>query len=156
MQAAAEHYPDRVVRIVNPFPPGGSVDITARMLAQKLTRHSGPAIHRREPRRRRRQYRRRIVAKSEPDGYTLLFTAPGPLIVNQTLYTKGSRSTRPRISLPIAIFASTPIVLMVNPDVPAKNVQELIAYAKRIRARSISARPARHDPASLGRAVQEP
>jgi tripartite-type tricarboxylate transporter receptor subunit TctC len=71
-----------------------------------------------------------MVAKSEPDGYTLLFTAPGPLVVNQTLYTKGLPFDPARDFTPIALFAMAPIVLMVNPDIPANNVQELIAYAK--------------------------
>ena len=70
------------------------------------------------------------MAKSEPDGYTLLFTAPGPIVVNQTLYTKGLPFDPAKDFVPIALFAFTPIVLMVNPNIPAKNVQELIAYAK--------------------------
>jgi len=70
------------------------------------------------------------VAKSEPDGYTLLFTAPGPLVVNQTLYSKGLPFDPAKDFAPIAVFAFTPIVLMVNPQIPATNVQELIAYAK--------------------------
>jgi tripartite-type tricarboxylate transporter receptor subunit TctC len=71
------------------------------------------------------------VAKSEPDGYTLLFTAPGPLVVNQTLYTKGLPYDPARDFAPIALFAISPIVLMVNPQIPVTNVQELIAYAKK-------------------------
>ena len=54
------------------------------------------------------------MAKSEPDGYTLLFTAPGPLAVNQTLYTKGLPFDPAKDFAPIAMFASTPIVLMVQ------------------------------------------
>src|SRR5260370_29508000 len=70
------------------------------------------------------------VAKAEPDGYTLLFTAPGPLTVNQTLYSKLSFDPATDFA-PIALFATAPIVLMVHPGVPANNVQELIALAKK-------------------------
>jgi tripartite-type tricarboxylate transporter receptor subunit TctC len=70
------------------------------------------------------------VAKAEPDGYTLLFTAPGPLTVNQTLYSKLSFDPAADFA-PIALFATAPIVLMVNPDVPAGNVRELIALARK-------------------------
>jgi tripartite-type tricarboxylate transporter receptor subunit TctC len=71
-----------------------------------------------------------MVAKGEPDGYTLLFSAPGPLVVNQTLYTKLPFDPA-RDFVPIALVAVAPIVLMVNPDIPARNVEELIAYARR-------------------------
>src|SRR5439155_110007 len=71
-----------------------------------------------------------FVAKAEPDGYTLLFTAPGPLTVNQTLYSKLPFDPTKDFA-PIALFATAPIVLIVNPGVPANNVQELIALARR-------------------------
>jgi tripartite-type tricarboxylate transporter receptor subunit TctC len=70
------------------------------------------------------------VAKAEPDGYTLLFTAPGPLTVNQTLYSKLTFDPATDFA-PIALFATAPIVLIVNPGVPANNVQELIALARK-------------------------
>jgi tripartite-type tricarboxylate transporter receptor subunit TctC len=128
--AAAQSYPDRIVRIINPFPPGGSVDITARLLAQKLSENLGHQVIVENRTGAGGNAGADFVAKSEPDGYTLLFTAPGPLVVNQTLYTKGLPFDPDKDFAPIAIFAFTPIVLMVNPGVPANNVQELIAYAK--------------------------
>jgi tripartite-type tricarboxylate transporter receptor subunit TctC len=128
--AAAQSYPDRVIRIINPFPPGGSVDITARLLAQKLSENLGHQVIVENRTGAGGNAGADFVAKSEPDGYTLLFTAPGPLVVNQTLYTKGLPFDPTKDFAPIAIFAFTPIVLMVNPGVPANNVQELIAYAK--------------------------
>jgi tripartite-type tricarboxylate transporter receptor subunit TctC len=128
--AAGQSYPDRVIRIINPFPPGGSVDITARLLAQKLSENLGHQVIVENRTGAGGNAGSDSVAKSEPDGYTLLFTAPGPLVVNQTLYTKGLPFDPTRDFAPIAIFAFTPIVLMVNPGVPAKDVQELIAYAK--------------------------
>ncbi len=128
--ARAQTYPDHVVRIVNPFPPGGSVDITARLLAQKLSDNTGHQFIVETRTGAGGNTGAEGVAKSDPDGYTLLFTAPGPIVVNPTLYTKGLPFDPAKDFVPIAIFAFTPIVLMVNPNIPAKNVQELIAYAK--------------------------
>src|SRR5262249_12263201 len=127
---AAESYPDRVVHIVNPFPPGGSVDVMARLLAQKLSENLGQQVIVEHRARAGAHTRAGSVAKSEPDGYTLLFSAPGPLAVNATLYAKGLPFDPVRDFAPIALFATTPLVLMVNNGLPAKNVQELIALAK--------------------------
>jgi tripartite-type tricarboxylate transporter receptor subunit TctC len=127
---AAQNYPDRVVRIVNPYPPGGSVDVMARLLAQKLGENLGQQFIVENRSGGGGNTGSDSVAKAEPDGYTLLFTAPGPLTVNQTLYSK--LTFDPAIDFaPIALFATAPIVLIVNPDVPAKNVQELIALARK-------------------------
>jgi tripartite-type tricarboxylate transporter receptor subunit TctC len=128
--ASAQTYPDRIVRIVNPFPPGGSVDVLARILGQKLSENLGQQFIIETRTGGGGNVGAEMVAKSDPDGYTLLFTAPGPLVVNQTLYTKGLPFDPARDFAPIALFAMAPIVLMVNPDIPASNVQELIAYAK--------------------------
>ena len=128
--ASAQNYPERVVRIVNPYPPGGSVDITARMLAGKLSDNLGHQFIVENRTGAGGNTGSDGVAKSEPDGHTLLFTAPGPLVVNQTLYTNGLPFDPAKDFAPIAIFALTPIVLMVNPKIPAANVQELIAFAK--------------------------
>jgi tripartite-type tricarboxylate transporter receptor subunit TctC len=139
---SAQTYPDRVVRIVNPFPPGGSVDVMARLLAQKLTDELGQQFILENRAGAGGNTGAESVAKSEPDGYTLLFTAPGPLVVNPTLYTKGLGFDPAKDFAPIALFATTPLVLMVSNDVPAKNVAELIALAKQKPARSISLLPA--------------
>ena len=130
VQAAAQTYPDRVVRIINPYPPGGSVDITARILAQKLSDNTGHQFIVENRGGAGGNIGADAVAKSEPYGYTLLFTAPPPLAINQTLYTKGLPFDPAKDFVPIGTFALTPIVLMVHPGIPAKNVQELIAYAK--------------------------
>jgi tripartite-type tricarboxylate transporter receptor subunit TctC len=129
-QATAENYPDRVVRIVNPYPPGGSVDVMARILAQKLTDNLGQQFIVENRSGGGGNTGSDYVAKAEPDGYTLLFTAPGPLTVNQTLYNKLAFDPAKDFA-PIALFATAPIVLIVNPAVPANNVQELIALAKK-------------------------
>ena len=128
--AATQTYPDRVVRIINPYPPGGSVDITARILAQKLSDNTGHQFIVENRTGAGGNTGADTVAKSAPDGYTLMFTAPPPLAINQTLYTKGLPYDPAKDFVAIGTFALTPIVLMVHPGIPAKNVQELIAFAK--------------------------
>jgi tripartite-type tricarboxylate transporter receptor subunit TctC len=119
-QLAAQTYPDRVVRIINPYPPGGSVDVMARILAQKLSDNLGQQFI--------------VENRSGGGGNTgsdfVAKAAPGPLTVNQTLYSKLSFDPAKDFA-PIALFATAPIVLIVNPGVPASNVQELIALARK-------------------------
>jgi tripartite-type tricarboxylate transporter receptor subunit TctC len=126
----AQNYPERVVRIINPYPPGGSVDVMARILAQKLSDDLGQQFIVENRAGGGGNTGSDFVAKAEPDGYTLLFTAPGPLTVNQTLYSKLSFDPAKDFA-PIALFATAPIVLIVNPAVPANDVRELIALAKK-------------------------
>ncbi len=130
LQSAAQTYPDRVVRIVIPYPPGGSVNITARILAQKLSENIGQQFIVENRTGAGGNTGADSVAKSPPDGYTLLHTAPPPLVINQTLYSKGLPFDPVKDFTPIALFALTPIVLMVHPSVPVKDVQELIAHAR--------------------------
>jgi tripartite-type tricarboxylate transporter receptor subunit TctC len=129
--AAAQDYPDRVVKIVNPFPPGGSVDVMARILAQRLSDSFGKQVIVENRAGAGGNTGADMVAKSEPDGYTLLFTAPGPLVVNQNLFTKGLPYDPLKDFAPIALFGTAPIVLMVNTSVPVKDVSELIALSKK-------------------------
>jgi tripartite-type tricarboxylate transporter receptor subunit TctC len=129
-QGVAQNYPERVVRIINPYPPGGSVDVMARILAQKLSDNLGQQFIVENRSGGGGNTGSDFVAKAEPDGYTLLFTAPGPLTVNQTLYSKLSFDPATDFA-PIALFATAPIVLIVNPAVPAKDVRELIVLAKK-------------------------
>ena len=128
--AGAESYPNHVVHIVNPYPPGGSVDVMARLLAQKLSEelHASFIVETRAG--AGGNTGAEWVAKSEPDGYTLFFTAPGPLVINPTLYRTALGYDPAKDFAPIALFGVTPLVLMVANDVPAKDLQELIALAK--------------------------
>jgi tripartite-type tricarboxylate transporter receptor subunit TctC len=128
--AAAQNYPERVVKVINPFPAGGSVDITARLLSQKLSEQMGQQFVVENRGGAGGNTGSDAVAKSEPDGYTLLFTAPGPLVVNQKLFANGLPFDPEKDFTPIVLFVTTPIVLMVNPNLPIKNVKELIDYSK--------------------------
>ena len=128
--ALAQTYPARPVRIVVPFPAGGSNDIVARIIAQKLSERNNGASFLVENRGGAGgNLGAEAVANSEPDGTTLLLTAPPPLTINAALY-KEMRYDPSRAFAPVALIASVPIVLMVHPSVGVGNVREVIALAK--------------------------
>ena len=125
--ACAETYPARPVRIIVPVPPGGALDIVARLMGQWLSDASGPALRHREPAGRRHQYRRRSGRARAADGYTLLLIPPS-VTVNATLYKLNFNFIRDMA--PVAMISQLPLVMEVNLSVPAKTVPEFIAYAK--------------------------
>jgi len=126
--AAQSDYPRRTVKIVVPIPPGAALDLLPRILADKLsTRWGQPVIIENKP-GAASNLGAEFVAKSEPDGYTLLASPANPLVISQTFYPK--LGFDPEAFTPISIFATQPFVLLVNPKVPAKTLAELIAYAK--------------------------
>jgi tripartite-type tricarboxylate transporter receptor subunit TctC len=126
--ATAQDYPSRPVKIVVPFPAGGSNDIIARILAQKLNERTGQTFLIENRGGAGGNIGADAVATAEPDGYTLLLTAPPPLTINAALYKK---LPYPATAFaPVALVASVPIVLAVHPSVEANNVMELIALAK--------------------------
>jgi tripartite-type tricarboxylate transporter receptor subunit TctC len=127
--ATAQDYPSRPVKIVVPFPAGGSNDIIARILAQKLGERTGQTFLIENRGGAGGNIGADAVATSEPDGYTLLLTAPPPLTINAALY-KSLPYDPAKAFAPISLVASVPIVLAVNPSVEANNVGELIALAK--------------------------
>jgi tripartite-type tricarboxylate transporter receptor subunit TctC len=127
--AGAETYPSHPVKIVVPFPPGGSNDIIARILAQKLSEATSQQFFVENRGGAGGNIGAEAVAKASPDGYTLLVTAPPPLTTNIALY-KSLPFDPARDFAPVALLATVPIVLMVNPALPVKNVQELVALAK--------------------------
>ncbi|MDH0094664.1 tripartite tricarboxylate transporter substrate binding protein [Achromobacter mucicolens] len=128
---AADAFPTaRPVTLVVPFPPGGPTDALARRLAEKL----------REPLKQNVIVENRsgaggnigseYVASAKPDGYTILFGTSGPLAINVSLYKK--QNYNPETSFaPIIRIGHLPNILVVNPSVPANNLQELIAYAQK-------------------------
>ncbi|HEY8337370.1 MAG TPA: tripartite tricarboxylate transporter substrate binding protein [Tardiphaga sp.] len=128
-QPAEAGYPDRGVRIVVPFPAGGSNDVVARMLGAKLQELWGQPVVIDNRGGAGGNIGAESVARSPADGYTLLLTAPGPLAVNQSLYAQLPFNPMQDFT-PVALIASVPIVLAVNPNVKATTVAELIALAK--------------------------
>ena len=126
---AAATFPDHPVRIVVPFPAGGSNDVVARFLGMKLYEVWGQQVIIDNRPGAGGNIGAEMVARAAPDGYTLLLTAPGPLAVNQSLYPHLPFDPMADFA-PVALVASVQIVLAVNPEVRATNVRELIALAK--------------------------
>ena len=126
--ARAQAYPSRPVRIVVAYPPGGTADIMARLIGQRLSEHLGqPFIVENRP-GAATNIATESVVKSSPDGYTLLVLDAAPAI-NASLY-KNLSFVFLRDIAPIACVIGTPFVMVVNPAVPAKTVPEFISYAK--------------------------
>jgi tripartite-type tricarboxylate transporter receptor subunit TctC len=126
---AAASFPDHPVRIVVPFPAGGSNDVVARFLGMKLYEVWGQQVIIDNRPGAGGNIGAELVARAAPDGYTLLLTAPGPLAVNQSLYPHLPFDPMADFA-PVALVASVQIVLAVNSEVKATNVRELIALAK--------------------------
>src|ERR1700744_6117245 len=127
--ALAATYPNRPIHIVVPFPAGGANDVVARFLGMKLSEITGQSVIVDTRAGANGNIGAEYVARSAPDGYTLLLTAPGPLAVNQALYKELGFDPAKDFA-PIALAASVQIVLTVNPEIKAKSVAELIALAK--------------------------
>ncbi len=127
--ASAQDYPSRVVKIVVPFPAGGSNDIIARIVAQKLSDRTKQQFIVENRGGAGGNIGAEAVASSDPDGYTLLLTAPGPLTANASLY-KNLPFDPAKAFAPVSLIASVPIVLMVHPSVQAANVKDLLALAQ--------------------------
>ena len=126
--AAAQTYPTRPLRLVIGYPPGGSADITARLIGQWLSERLGqPVVVESRP-GAGTNIATETVVYAPPDGYTLLLVAPANAI-NATLYEKLNHNFMRDIA-PVAGLIRFPNVIVVNPSVPAKTVPELIAYAK--------------------------
>lgn len=126
--ALAQPYPARPIRIIVPFPAGGTADLMPRIFGEKLAAKWGqPVVIDNRP-GAAGNIGAEIVYKSEPDGHTLLSAPPPPLVINQSLYPKlGYDATR---FVPVTVMAAVPNVLLVHPAVPARSVQEFIAHAK--------------------------
>ena len=126
--AFAQAYPARPVRIIVPYPPGGATDVMARTVAQKLNESWQHAVVVENKPGASGSVGSEIVAKSAPDGYTLLVQGTQHAI-NLSLYKQLPYDTL-RDFVPINYIASAPFLLVLHPSVPANTVAELIAYIK--------------------------
>jgi tripartite-type tricarboxylate transporter receptor subunit TctC len=126
--ARAETYPARPVRIIVPVPPGGALDITARLIAQRLSERMGQSFVVENKAGGHTSIGIETVGRAAPDGYTLLLVPPS-VTVNATLYNNLNFNFI-RDIVPVAAISQLPLVMEVNPSVPAKTVAEFIAYAK--------------------------
>ena len=127
--AHAETYPSRPVRIIVPYPPGASNDIIARLVAERLADKLGQPFVVENRGGAGGNIGAEAVATAEADGYTLMITAPPPLTTNLALY-RNLPYDPVKAFAPVALLATVPIVLVVNPSLPVKNVGELVALAK--------------------------
>jgi tripartite-type tricarboxylate transporter receptor subunit TctC len=127
--AWAQAYPSKPIRIVVGFPPGGGNDIIARLLGAKMQETWGQSVVIDNRPGAASIIAAEHVAKSAPDGYTLLVNATGGMSVNPVLYAKLPYDSL-KDFVPISMVGSFPLVLIVNPSVPANSVPELVAYAK--------------------------
>jgi tripartite-type tricarboxylate transporter receptor subunit TctC len=127
--ARAQDYPNRPITLIVPFPPGGSTTIVGRIVADKMSEALGQSIVVDNRGGAGGTIGSRAVAKSAPDGYTILLGYTGTLAIGPTLY--GNVGYDPRTDFaPIGRIGTAPNTLVVHPSMPAHSVAELIAYAK--------------------------
>jgi tripartite-type tricarboxylate transporter receptor subunit TctC len=125
---AAQEWPTKPVRIIVPFPPGGSADLLPRVVAEKLAEKWGqPVIVDNRP-GSAGNIGADAVFRAEPDGYTLLSAPPPPLVINRLLYQKLSYDSSQFV--PITVIGAIPNVLLVHPKTNVNTVQEFIALVK--------------------------
>ena len=127
--ANAQGWPSRPITLVVPFGAGGSVDIPARRLAADLTQKLGQQVIVENRSGANGNIGGAYVAKANPDGYTLMFSPPGPLATNRFMY-KNMPFDSDRAFVPVILLAKSPLVLVTHPKVPFSDFQDLIAYAK--------------------------
>jgi tripartite-type tricarboxylate transporter receptor subunit TctC len=128
--AAAQSWPERTVRLIVPYPPGGNVDGAARIVANKLQEKLGQPVVIENKAGAGGLIGGEMVAKATPDGYTLLVGANGPILFAPEITGKHSYEWSKDFA-PISTISLTPLVLQVHPSVPARTLQEFFALAKR-------------------------
>ena len=128
LHAQAQAYPNKAVRIVAPFPAGGSADVIPRIVGEKLSLKWGQPVVVENRAGAAGNIGAEYVFKAEPDGYTLLSSPPPPLIINPNLYR--NLPFDPTQFVPVGIMVAIPNVVLVHPKVPVNSIVELIAYAK--------------------------
>lgn len=125
----AQTYPLKTIRFIVPFTPGGSNDVVARVVGQKLSEAwKQPVVVENKP-GAGGNIGAEAAARAAPDGYTFLIAANNILAINPSLYDKVLFDPLEDFA-PVTLFGTLPILLVVNPSVPAKSVQELIAFGK--------------------------
>ena len=130
VSVSAQSYPNRLIKLVLPFPAGGPTEGAARLIAERLSASLGQTVViENRAGGAGGTVGAKTVATADPDGYTLLFTPPGPLVTAPLIY-KNVGYDPVKDFAPVATIFSSPQVLVVNPGVPANSMQELVAHAK--------------------------
>jgi tripartite-type tricarboxylate transporter receptor subunit TctC len=127
--SAQAAWPNRVVKVVVPFAPGGTTDILGRLMAQKLSDEYGQQFIIENKAGAGGNIGADAVAKADPDGYTFVVGTPGPHVINQYIY-KNQPFDSAKDLAPVIVIARVPNLISINPDVKAKTLQEFIALAK--------------------------
>ena len=143
--AAKDVYPNKPIKFIVTYPPGGGNDIIARLLAQKMSESMGQPVQVDNRAGAGGTIGTAAAAKSPPDGYTIVLVSP-PFVMAPSLYAKLPYDTAKDL-IPITVVGATPNVLVVHPSVPVKSVAELIAYAR--------AKPTALSAATLGSATTQ-
>ena len=125
----AQNYPNRLVTLVVPFTPGGGTDTGGRIIAEQLSKRWGQTVVVDNKGGAAGQIGAELVAKAKPDGYTLLLGNIGTQAINPSLYPKMAYDPDKAFA-PVSLLAELPLVMMVNPGVPANTAAEFIALAK--------------------------
>jgi tripartite-type tricarboxylate transporter receptor subunit TctC len=125
---AADNFPDKPIKLVVPFGPGGPPDVAARIIGAYLSDHLGPVVVENHI-GAGGTLAARAVAASLPDGYTLLAATAGSLAISPQLYKDAGIDPVKEFAA-VAMVSSAPLVVAVNPSVPAMSVKELVAYTK--------------------------
>lgn len=124
----AQEYPIKPIKMVVPYAAGGSTDVWARLIAEKLREKWGQTVIVENRGGANGNVGAEYVARSAPDGYTLLVTAPGPLVINESLFPK--LGFEPDSFAPVSLVVRAPNVLIVHSKLSIENVRQLIAQAK--------------------------
>ena len=126
--AFAQNFPAKPARLIVPFPAGGGSDVIGRIMAQKLTERLGQQVVVDNRPGAGGSIGTEAAVRSAPDGYTMVLASTSEIAINPTLYSKLSYDTVKDLA-PIALIASTPMVVIVHPSLPVKTVKNLIALA---------------------------
>src|SRR3954454_14696683 len=126
--ARADTYPSRPIKLIVPTPPGGPVDVLARLLADALPGELGQSVVVENKPGAGNIIGSKIAADARPDGYTLHVSSVTGLILSPLIHKNPGYSANS--FAPIALVTETPQLLVVNPNVPFKDVKELVGYAK--------------------------
>ena len=127
-QSPADRYPERQIRIIVPYPPGGSVDVLGRLLAQRMQENWGQSVIVENRPGAGTMIGTAAAAKADPDGYTLIVVVSGHT-TNPALYASMQYDGIKDFA-PIALLAKTPVVLYAHRSLPAKDAKELVALGK--------------------------
>jgi tripartite-type tricarboxylate transporter receptor subunit TctC len=130
--ALAQTWPDRPIRFINPWPPGGPADLIARPLVERLTQTLGRPVVMENRAGGGGSIATALVARAAPDGYTVLFSQASPSVISPAFRSDLGYDTR-RDFVPVTQLVSSGLVFTIRPDIPARSVPELVELARRAR-----------------------